>query len=134
MGSRAIIPILSLVLAAGCTQLKDVFTPSKPPPPSLPRPAQPERREPPPRLSPQVSSDQEERLMNEATSKIQGAERTLLSIDERNLTSDQQETFHAIQTFLTEARAALTQKDFPRAINLAQKAQVLSEELSRAHR
>ena len=134
MGSRAIILILSLVVAAGCTQLKDVFTPTKPPPPSLPRPAQPERREPPPRLSPQVSSDQEERLMNEATTKIQGAERTLLSIDERNLTSDQQETFHAIQTFLTEARGALTQKDFPRAINLAQKAQVLSEELSRAHR
>ena len=134
MGSRAIIPILSLVLAAGCTQLKDVFTPTKPPAPSLPRPAQPERREPPPRLSPQVSSDQEERLMNEATSKIQGAERTLLSIDERNLTSDQQETFHTIQSFLTEAKAALTRKDFPRAINLAQKAQVLSDELSRTHR
>jgi len=134
MGSRAIIPILSLVLVIGCTQVKDVFTPAKPPPPSLPRPAQPERREPPPRLSPQVSSDQEERLMDEATSKIQGAERTLLSIDERNLTSDQQETFHTIQSFLTDAKAALTRKDFPRAINLAQKAQVLSDELSRARR
>jgi hypothetical protein len=134
MRSRAIIPILSLVLAAGCTQLKDVFTPAKPPPPSPPKPAQPERREPPPRLSPQVSSDQEERLVDEATSKIQGAERTLLSIDERKLTSDQQETFHTIQSFLTEAKAALSRKDFPRAINLAQKAQVLSDELSRAHR
>jgi hypothetical protein len=134
MRSRAIIPILSLVLAAGCTQLKDVFTPTKPPPPSPPRPAQPERREPPPRLSPQVSSDQEERLMDEATSKIQGAERTLLSIDERKLTSDQQETFHTIQSFLTQAKAALSRKDFPKAINLAQKAQVLSDELSRAPR
>jgi hypothetical protein len=134
MRSRAIIPILSLVLAAGCTQLKDVFTPAKPPPPSPPKPAQPERREPPPRLSPQVSSDQEEQLVDEATSKIQGAERTLLSIDERKLTSDQQETFHTIQSFLTEAKAALFRKDFPRAINLAQKAQVLSDELSRAPR
>ena len=72
--------------------------------------------------------------MDEATSKIQGAERTLLSIDERNLTSDQQETFHTIQSFLTEAKAALIWKDFPRAVNLAQKAQVLSDELSRARR
>ena len=134
MRSRAIIPILSLVLAAGCAQLKDVFTPAKPPPPSLPRPTQPERREPPPRLSPQVSSDQEERLTDEAASKIEGAERTLLSIDERRLTSDQQETFHTIQSFLTEAKAALSRKDFPRAINLAQKAHVLSDELSRAPR
>jgi len=136
MGSRAIIPILCLVLAAGCTQLKEVFTPAKPPPPPapLPRPAQPERREPPPRLSPQVSSDQEERLTDEAASKIQGAERTLLSIDERKLTSDQQETFHTIQSFLTQAKAALSRKDFPRAINLAQKAQVLSDELPRATR
>ena len=134
MGLRAIIPILSLVLAAGCTQLKDVFTPAKPPPPSLPRPAQPERREPPPRLSPQVSSDQEERLIDEATSKIHGAERTLLSIDERKLTFDQQETFQTIQSFLTQAKAALSRKDFLKAINLAQKAQVLSDELSQAPR
>ena len=135
MSSRAIIPILGLVLAAGCTQLKkDVPTPTKPPPPALPRPAQPERREPPPRLSPQVSSDQEERLIDEATSKIQGTERTLLSIDERKLTSDQQETFQTIQSFLTEAKAALARKDFPRAMNLAQKAQVISDEISRALR
>ena len=72
--------------------------------------------------------------MDEATSKIQGAERTLLSIDERKLTSDQQETFHTIQSFLTQAKAALSRKDFPRAINLAQKAQVLSDELSRGPR
>ena len=69
--------------------------------------------------------------MDEATSKIQGAERTLLSIDERKLTSDQQETFHTIQSFLAQAKAALSRKDFPKAINLAQKAQVLSDELSR---
>ena len=134
MGSRAIIPILSLVLVAGCTQLKDVFTTGKPPPRSLPKPAQPERRESPPLLSPQVSSDQEERLTDEATSKIQGAEQTLLAIDERKLTTDQQETLQTIQSFLNQAKAALSRKDFPRAINLAQKAQVLSNELSQAPR
>ncbi len=134
MSSRSIIAMLSLFLAAaGCAQVKALFAPAKPPPPQA-VPAQPERREPPARLSPQVSSGQEERLLDEATSKIQGAERTLLSIDERKLTSDQQETYQTIQSFLTQARAALSRKDFPRAINLSQKAQVLSDELSQTKR
>ncbi len=130
MSSRAIIAILSLLLAAGCAHVKKVFTPTKPPP-TQPAPGQPERREPPARLSPQVSSGQEERLLDEATSKIQGTERTLLLIDNRKLTPDQQETYQTIQSFLTQAKAALSRKDFPQAINLAQKAQVLSDELSR---
>ena len=112
MSSRAIIAMLSFFLAAGCTQVKDLFTPAKPPPPQPPA-AQPERREPPARLSPQVTSAQEQRLLDEATSKIQGAERTLRFINEQ---------------------AALSRKDFPRAINLAQKAQILLDELSPAQR
>ncbi len=133
MSSRAIIAILSLLLAAGCAQVKKVFTPTKPPP-TQPALGQPERREPPARLSPQVSSGQEEKLLDEATSKIQGTERTLLLIDNRKLTPDQQETYQTIQSFLTQAKAALSRKDFPQAINLAQKAQVLSDELSRTQR
>ncbi len=128
MSSRAIIAMLSFFIAAGCAQVKDIFTPTKPPPP------QPERREPPARLSPQVTSAQEQRLLDEATSKIQGAERTLLFIDERKLVSDQQETYQTIKSFLAQAKAALFRKDFPQAINLAQKAQVLSDELSKTQR
>ena len=133
MRSHAIIAMLSFFLAAGCAQVKDLFTPAKPPPPQPPA-AQPERREPPARLSPQVTSAQEQSLLDEATSKIQGSERTLMFIDERKLTSDQQETYQTIQSFLAQAKAALYRKDFPRAINLAQKAQVLSDELSRTQR
>ncbi len=132
MAWRTIITILSFLLAAGCAQITELFTPAKPLPP--PGPAQPERREPPPRLSPQVSSDQEGRLMDEANALIQGAERTLLSIDERHLRTDEHETYQTIHSFLTQAKAALSRKDFPRALNLAKKAQILSDELSRTPR
>jgi hypothetical protein len=85
-------------------------------------------------LSPQVSPELEGRLVDEATAKIQGAERTLQSIDTGKLANDQQETYQTIHSFLSQAREALAQKDFPQALNLAQKAQILSDELSKALR
>jgi len=65
---------------------------------------------------------------------IQGVERTLLSIDQQKLKADQLETYHTIHSFLTQAREALTIKDFQQAMNLVQKAHVLSDELSKAVR
>ena len=134
--STILIAVLSLLLAAGCAQLKGIFTPpASPPTPTPSRPAQPERREPPtPLLSPQVSPEQEGRLMGEASAKIEGAERTLQSIDAGKLANEQQETYQTIHSFLSQAKEALSRKDFPQAINLAQKAQILSNELSRALR
>jgi hypothetical protein len=61
---------------------------------------------------------------------MRGIERTLLAIDHRKLKVNQAETYHTIQSFLTQAREALTIKDFQQAINLAQKARILSDELS----
>ncbi len=72
--------------------------------------------------------------MDEANKKIQGAEQNLLSIDPQKLAADQQDTYQIIHSFLIQASAALSRKDFPRALNLAQKAQILSDELSRALR
>ena len=72
--------------------------------------------------------------MDEANNTIQGAERNLLSIDAQKLGDDQQETYQTIHSFLNQAKAALSRKDFPRALNLAQKAQILSDELSRSQR
>ena len=133
MARPILIAVLSLLLATGCAQIQSIFTPT-PPPPRPPRPAQPERREPPPLLSPQISPELEGRLMDEANAKIQGAERTLQSIDTGKLANDQQETYQTIHSFLSQAREALAQKDFPQALNLAQKAQILSSELSKALR
>ena len=133
MARPTLIAVLSLFLATGCAQIQSIFTPT-PPPPRPPRPAQPERREPPPLLSPQVSPEQEGKLVDEANAKIQGAERTLQSIDTGKLANDQQETYQTIHSFLSQAREALSRKDFPQALNLAQKAQILSSELSKALR
>jgi hypothetical protein len=139
MTSRTIVTLLCLILAAGCAQLKAAFTPT--PPPSVPpRPtrqappppsAHPARQEPPPRLSPQVSSDRETQLTQEVNAKIQGVERTLLSIDQQKLKADQSETYQTVYSFLAQAREALANKDFQQAMNLAQKADVLSDELSK---
>lgn len=136
--SRTIVALLCLILAAGCAQLQAVFKPTPPPAvpvrparPALP-PAHPARQEPPPRLSPQVSSDRETQLTQEVNAKIQGVERTLLSIDQQKLKADQSETYQTVHSFLAQAREALANKDFQQATNLAQKADVLSDELSKA--
>ena len=133
MARPTLIAVLSLLLTTGCAQIQSIFAPT-PPPPRPPRPAHPERREPPPLLSPQVSPELEGRLMDEANAKIQGAERTLQSIDTGKLANDQQETYQTIHSFLSQAREALSRKDFPQALNLAQKAQILSSELSKTLR
>ncbi|MBZ0169087.1 MAG: hypothetical protein K8F29_06575, partial [Kofleriaceae bacterium] len=99
------------------------------PPPTSTHPT---RQEPPPRLSPQISSDRERQLTQEVNDTIQGVERILLSIDRQKLRSDQWETYHTVHSFLTQAREALANKDFQQAINLAQKAHVLSDELFKA--
>jgi len=138
MAFRILLTGLLLLAAAGCTEIKRIFTPSPTAHPS-PRPGVPERpekREPPspPLLSPQLATDQEERLIEEAYKRIEVAERNLQSIDSRKLGAEQEETYHTITSFLDQARAALTLKDVPRALNLAQKAQILSDELSKAVR
>ena len=128
MASWTIITLLSLFLAAGCAEIKAVFTPT-------PSPRLPARQEPPtPRLSPQVSSDRETQLTEEVNAMSRGVERTLLSIDRQKLKADQWETYQTIHSFLTQAREALTSKDFQQAMNLVQKAHVLSDELSKAVR
>jgi hypothetical protein len=127
--------MLCLLLASGCARLSELFAPRRPAPtPATSRPAHPERREPPARLSPQVGTEAEERLAGEAQRTIQGAEQRLRSIDVKRLAPHQAETYQTVHSFLGLARAALSRKDFPQALNLAQKAQILSDELSRALR
>lgn len=137
VASRTIVALLCLMLAAGCAQLQAVFQPTPPsrvparpapPPPS----AHPPRQEPQPRLSPHVSSDRETQLTEEVSVMIQQTERSLLSIDRQKLKADQWETYQTIQSFLVQAKKALTDKDFQQAMNLAHKAHVLFDELSKA--
>lgn len=139
---RIIVTFLCFILTAGCAQLKAVFTPTHPPSGSVrparqtlpPESAHPARQEPPPRLAPQVSSDREKQLTEEINTTIQEVERTLLSVDQWKLKADQAETYQTVQSFLAQARKALTDKDFQQAMNLTRKAHVLSDELSHAVR
>lgn len=118
--------------------------PATPPPaakaPAPPAPAPPAPKEqvpvpqpsPPVVLSPQVGRTDEDRLKQESSGRIQKAEEIIKQIDQKKLNKDQMDTFSTIQSFLANAKEAITAQDYLRASNLAGKAQVLAEELFRA--
>jgi hypothetical protein len=85
-------------------------------------------------LSPQIGRGDEERLRREANTRIQKTEQIVAQIDRKRLAKEQQETYSTIQNFLSNAKEALTARDFPRASNLADKAQILAEDLLRSVR
>jgi hypothetical protein len=80
-------------------------------------------------LSPEVGRADEDRLKREANGRIQKAEELIQQVDQKKLAKVQQETFSTVQSFLAKAKEALSAQDFLRAFNLADKAQVLAEEL-----
>jgi hypothetical protein len=114
--------------------------PAPVPPTTAPAPVPPTTKEqtppppspPPAVLSPQVGRADEDRLKRESSGRIQKAEEIIKQIDQKKLKKDQQDTFSTIQSFLVNAKEAMTAQDFLRAFNLADKAQILAEELFRA--
>ncbi len=132
--------LLAATVLAGCADLKAIFSPSQPPatppaPAAKPSPAPPVRKAPappPPVLSPEVGRADEERLKREANGRIQKAEELIQQVDQQKLAKEQRETFSTVQSFLAKAKEALSAQDFLRAFNLADKAQVLAEELFRS--
>lgn len=140
---RALARLLVLaLLAAGCAEEKPVVRPpaagpasaTQPAPASsLPAPAAKDRpvkkRLPPPALTPQVTGDEEQRLMREARTRIARVEERVAGLDAASLAEPDRELLGTIRTFLSRARVALAEKDFPRALNLAEKAGVLAGEL-----
>jgi hypothetical protein len=107
-----------------------------PPPPQPPPPpvTSPPRKDPPPVLSPQVTSAEELRLTQEARTRIEGAERLVVQIELRRLAREEQDTVATIKDFLTKSKEAMVTRDVQRAYNLADKAYILAEDLSRATR
>ena len=100
--------------------------PPVPVPPTAPSPA------PPPRvLAPQVSSQDERKIQTETQRRIERTERLVRQIDQRRLAADQQENLLTVQSFLTKAREALTERDVQRALTLADKAYLLADQLTR---
>jgi uncharacterized protein with von Willebrand factor type A (vWA) domain len=113
-------------VVTGCAEVRAIFAPPPAPPP-------PAKREslPPPVLTPQVGRGDEDRLLREANERIQKAEQTVQQVDQKRLVKDQQETYATIQSFIANAREAASARDFLKANNLAEKAQILAEDLLR---
>ncbi len=122
--------VVLVILATGCAGPKRGRAPTRPPAPPISEPAKKEAP-PPPVLSPQVGRVEEDRLKQQARTRIAGAERVVKQIDRRKLGKEDQETYVTIQSFLSKAKDALSTNDFLRAANLADKAQVLANEMVR---
>jgi len=128
--------ILLAVMLGGCAEKKATVIPGSPLPPPRSRPVKKEpsrvKKEPPSPptiLSPRVGQEEEDRLKQEATSRIDETERMVKQIDLNRLAEEQRGTLLTIQSFLSKAREALSLEDFLRAFNLADKAQILAQEL-----
>jgi len=126
--------LLLTVILAGCAEKKTAVIPDTPPGLPKRRPVKkeppPVKKEPPPStvLSLEASQEEEDRLKQEAMSRIDGAERIVKQIDQNSLAEDQRGTFLTLQSFLSKAREALSLEDFLRAFNLADKAQIVAQE------
>ncbi len=119
---------LLTVLMAGCAQSKAAGVPSGPASPQA-YPMREESPSPPRLLSSQVGREEEERLKQQAATRIEGTEQMVRQINAKKLAKDQEEVFSTIRSFLSKAKEALALKDFLRAFTLADKARILAEGL-----
>lgn len=123
------------------------ITPAAPPPatshvpqsrpaPVKPRPASPEPAPPPPKpappqISPRLTPEEQAEAERHINEDISLAERNLRAASgkQQQLNAAQLDLIEKIRGFLVQAREAKRAGDWVRARNLAQKAQVLSNEL-----
>jgi len=103
--------------------------PAPPPIPVVPPPSAPA-----PLLSAHVGGDEERRLTQAAQTRIDDAEKIVSRLDPRRFGKPHQETYSTIQSFLVKAKEAISAKDYQRAYTLADKAQILAEQLAQAIR
>lgn len=109
-----------------------VAAPAHPAPPASP--VVPPPAAPAPLLSARVGTEEERRLTQAAQTRIDDTEKIVARLDQRRLGKPHQETFATIQSFLVKAKEAITTKDYQRAYTLADKAQILAEQLAQAVR
>jgi outer membrane biosynthesis protein TonB len=109
--------------------------PAKRPVAPRPHPAPVETAEPaapkqaPPQISPQLSPKDLEAAKANTTTNITTAERNLHQADGKALNPGQKDLTEKINGFLSQAHDAVRADDWVRALNLAEKARVLSAEL-----
>jgi hypothetical protein len=144
--TRRIFVAATALLLCGCgTQVETLFRKNAPPPVATPPPPAP----PPPPLGsppaarpgtstapsqgplrPELSAEEEQRLADGARQNIGDVERLLAEVERHQLKPRQQEAFQTAKAFLDQARAALGQRDYQRAANLASKARALTDDIT----
>lgn len=138
--TRLCFALLLMLMFSGCAERKPQTIPPTPPtsPPAAKVPASKTPSRPAPKvlepeepllLSPTITDDHKDKMETEVTTKIRHTEQLVANVDQKQLTAEQNETLSTIQSFLSKAKDALQQKDMPRALNLAGKAQTLAQEL-----
>jgi hypothetical protein len=71
-------------------------------------------------------------LRQEVESRLQKTEGLLARLDPQRLGKEQRDTLATIQSFVANAREALSAQDLPRAVTLASKAELLAQDLVKA--
>jgi outer membrane biosynthesis protein TonB len=100
-----------------------------PAPPAAPEPAPPPRPAPP-QIRPSLSPAQTAEYKKKTNEDIAEAEKNLQRAYGRELSQEQRDLVEKIRGFLTQAREAGDAGDWGRAVNLAEKARLLSAELA----
>jgi hypothetical protein len=118
--------VLVALFLASCAGIPAVVAPpklaaEKPAPVAPPRP-------------PEASPEAAERLSRETRARLDATEGLLQPLDGKALPPEQAETYSTIQSFLAKAREALERQDLQRAATLADKANILAQELVQPRR
>ena len=113
------------------------LAPRTPPVPARPRsvaPAQSENARPgkleAPQIVPDLTSQESASLQRQTDESLNVAERNLASASGKSLNPAQSDLASKVRSFISDAREAGRAGDWARASDLAQKAQVLSEQLA----
>jgi len=93
-------------------------------------PTPPPTRPQPPQILPQMSPGEQASLERKANEAMDAAEKNLHRANGRTLNPSQEDLVDKIQSFLAQAHEAMQASDWTRAVNLAQKANILSVELA----
>jgi hypothetical protein len=83
-------------------------------------------------LRPEVSAEEEQRLLEKTRQNIGDVARVLGELEGRQMKAPQQEALRTAKNFLDQARSALDQRDYQRAANLASKARALTDDIAGA--
>jgi flagellar basal body L-ring protein FlgH len=140
---RVLLPASALLLLSGCAGIEAIVkkpaasaapttTASPSPPPAAPAPPRSGATSPSEPLRPQVSAEQEQRLLESTKQNIGDVARILGELEGRQMKPPQQEALRTAKNFLDQARSALDQRDYQRAANLATKARALTDDVAGA--